>query len=125
MLFRSIDEPIGRHPSDRKKMTVTDQNSRNAMTSYRVIQQFNGFSHVEATLSTGRTHQIRVHMKHIGHPVLGDFVYGPKKQPYKLNGQLLHAKILGFEHPTTGEYVLFDSELPWHFTQMIDKLSKK
>ena len=121
----TIDEPIGRHPIDRKKMTVTDKNSRNALTSYKVLQQFKGFSYIEVTLSTGRTHQIRVHMKHIGHPVLGDPVYGPKKQPYNLSGQLLHAKILGFNHPTTGEHMLFDSSLPLYFTQMIDKLSKK
>lgn len=120
-----IDEPIGRHPIDRKRMAVTDKNSRNALTTYKVLQQFKGFSHIEVTLSTGRTHQIRVHMKHIGHPVLGDPVYGPKKQPYNLRGQLLHAKILGFNHPTTGEYMLFDSSLPLYFTQMIDKLSKK
>ena len=120
-----IDQPIGRHPVDRKKMTVIDTNSRNALTTYKVLRQFNGFSYVEVTLSTGRTHQIRVHMKYIGHPVLGDPVYGPKKQPYNLRGQLLHAKVLGFNHPITGEYMLFDSSLPPYFTQMIDKLSKK
>jgi len=120
-----IDAPIGRHPVNRKKRAITDKNARSALTSYKVIQEFNGFSHLEVTLSTGRTHQIRVHMSHIGHPVLGDPLYGPKKQPYRLDGQALHAKILGFDHPTTGEYMLFDSPLPSYFTQLIDKLLKK
>lgn len=120
-----INAPIGRHSVNRKKRAVTDKNARNALTSYQVIQQFKGFSHVEVTLGTGRTHQIRVHMNHIGHPVLGDPLYGPKKQPYRLNGQALHAKTVGFDHPTTGEYMLFDSPLPPYFSQLIDKLPKK
>lgn len=120
-----IDAPIGRHPVNRKKRVVTDKNARNALTFYKVIEQFNGFAHVEVTLSTGRTHQIRVHMNHIGHPVLGDPLYGPKKQPYGLKGQALHAKILAFEHPTRDEHMLFDSPLPLYFTQLIDKLLKK
>lgn len=120
----TINEPIGRHPTDRKKMTVIDKNSREAITHYEVIEYFKGFSYIEATLETGRTHQIRVHMKHIGHPILGDSVYGPRKQPYALNGQMLHAKTLGFIHPTTNVYMEFYSELPSYFVKTIDKLRK-
>ncbi len=119
-----IDAPIGRHPVNRKLRTVTQKNARDAQTSYQVLQQFRGFSHVEVTLITGRTHQIRVHMNHIGHPILGDPLYGPKKQPYNLAGQLLHAKTLGFHHPTTGEYMVFDAPLAENFIKTINTLPK-
>lgn len=118
----TIDAPIGRHSIDRKKMAITSKNSRHAITHYKILEQFRGFTHIEATLETGRTHQIRVHMKHIGHPLLGDPVYGPQKQPYAIEGQFLHAKKLGFIHPSTGQYMEFDSPLPLKFKQMIDKL---
>lgn len=120
-----IDAPIGRHSGERTKMTVTEKNSKEALTLYKVIEQFKGFSHIEVTLHTGRTHQIRVHMEHICHPILGDPIYGPKKLAYSTKGQLLHAKILGFNHPTTNEYMEFDSPLPSYFQDAIENLAKK
>ena len=111
-----IDLPIGRHPVKRKQMAVTYENSKPARTHYRVISTANGFSHLRLTLYTGRTHQIRVHMAHIGHPVAGDPVYGPKKVISCLDGQCLHAKMIGFTHPTSGEYMRFESDLPEYFT---------
>lgn len=119
-----VDAPIGRHPVDRKKMAITDKNSKSAITFYEVLAQYNGFAHVALTLKTGRTHQIRVHMASVGHPVAGDAVYGPKKILTKLNGQCLHAKTLGFIHPKTGEYVEFSSELPAGFKDFLDTLNK-
>ncbi len=117
-----IDAPIGRHPVDRKKMCVTDKNSKEAKTEYTVIDEFNGYSHVKLKLFTGRTHQIRVHMAYIGHPVFGDEVYGKPSKYCK--GQCLHAKKIGFVHPIDGKYYEFDSELPDYFKYVLDKLSR-
>lgn len=118
-----IEKPIGRSPRDRKKMAIVPD-GRYAKTHYKVLEQFDKFSYVELTLHTGRTHQIRVHMTSIGHPLLGDPVYGPEKHLFKLDKQMLHAKILGFEHPTTKEYIEFESELPGYFSTILDKLRK-
>lgn len=120
-----IDAPIGRHPTDRKRMAVTDKNSRNAVTHYEVIARYNGFTHVRCILETGRTHQIRVHMTHIGHPLLGDLVYGKKKAEKGLSGQCLHAKRLKFIHPKTLEPMAFETELPDYFTAVLNKLGKE
>lgn len=118
----TIDAPIGRHKIDRKKMCVTEENSRNAVTHYKVLKQYGGYAHVRLKLETGRTHQIRVHLSYIGHPVLGDDVYG---KAYKgIEGQCLHARKIGFIHPTTGEYMEFTSELPEYFISIINKLEK-
>ena len=117
----TVDAPIGRHPIKRKKMAVTDKNSKNAVTHYSVIAQANGFTHVRLRLQTGRTHQIRVHMAYLGHPVAGDDVYGPKKDKTGLTGQCLHAKKLGFIHPVTGKYMEFESELPKYFKDFLLK----
>lgn len=116
-----IEKPIGRSPKDRKKMAIVN-NGRYAKTHYRVLEEFDKFSYVELTLFTGRTHQIRVHLASIGHPILGDLSYGPQKLMWGLNKQTLHAKILGFRHPTTGEYVEFNSQLPEYFQTILDKL---
>ena len=113
-----IDAPIGRHPVKRKQMAVTEKNSKDAVTYFEVLERFGDFTHIKLKLVTGRTHQIRVHMAFIGHPVAGDEVYGPKKVILKLNGQCLHAKKLGFVHPN-GEKMEFDSELPEYFTDFI------
>lgn len=119
----TIHAPIGRHPVDRKKMAINHKNGRDAVTHYRVIEQFHNYSYIECILETGRTHQIRVHMASIGHPLLGDDVYGPKNPKIKgLEGQTLHAKTLGFIHPDTGKYIEFDSELPDYFLKLLDKL---
>ncbi len=120
----TIHAAIGRHPVDRKKMAAGVKNGRDAITHYKVLQELNGYSYIECTLETGRTHQIRVHMASIGHPILGDDVYGPKRSAVKnLTGQTLHAKTLGFIHPDTGQYVEFDSELPAYFTALLKRLS--
>lgn len=116
-----VDLPIGRDQNDRKKMTVTYKNSKNAVTNYKVIEELNGFSYISCVLETGRTHQIRVHMAHLGHPLAGDDVYGQKKVISELQGQCLHAKTLGFVHPVSGEYMEFDSELPEYFTAFLEK----
>lgn len=117
-----VEAPIGRHPVERKKMCVTDKNSKDAKTEYTVLDEFNGYSHIKLKLYTGRTHQIRVHMSYIGHPVYGDDVYG--KASKHCEGQCLHAKKIGFVHPINGEYYEFDSELPDYFTNVLNKLSK-
>lgn len=117
-----VDAPIGRHPTNRKKMTVIDRNSKKAVTHYKVLEEFNGYSHVRLQLETGRTHQIRVHMAYLGHPVAGDTVYGGSKQPTELCGQCLHAKVIGFVHPITGEYLQFESELPAYFDAFLNKI---
>lgn len=118
----TVDAPIGRNPNDRKKMCVTERNSRNAVTHYKVICRYKGYTHIRCRLETGRTHQIRVHMAYIGHPVAGDQVYGVKNERVSFTGQCLHAKKIGFVHPSTGEYMEFDSELPPYFRQFIEKL---
>ena len=118
----TIDTPIGRHKTDRKKMCVTTENSRNAVTHYSVIKQYGGYAHLRLRLETGRTHQIRVHLAYLGHPVLGDDVYG---KPYKgLDGQCLHARKIGFIHPETKKYMEFSSELPEYFQAVLRKLEK-
>ncbi len=121
----TIDKPIGRHPQDRKKMAVTQFHSREAVTHYQVLARYEGFTHVRLRLETGRTHQIRVHMASIGHPLAGDSVYGPKKVIQSLKGQCLHAKVIGFIHPQTGEYMEFDSQLPEYFSDFLKSLRPK
>ena len=118
----TIDAPIGRHKTDRKKMCVTTENSRNAVTHYSVIKQYGGFAYVRLRLETGRTHQIRVHLSYIGHAVLGDDVYG--KQYRDIDGQCLHARKIGFIHPTTGKYMEFTSGLPDYFRKVLNKIEK-
>ena len=118
----TIDKPIGRHPIDRKKMSVHSTNGREAITHNRVLKRFQQFTYIECQLETGRTHQIRVHMSSIGHPILGDQIYGPAKCPYKLQGQTLHAKVLGITHPITGEYMEFDAPLPDYFQALLEKM---
>lgn len=118
----TVDAPIGRHPSDRKKMAVVERHSRPAVTHYRVFARYPGYDHVELRLETGRTHQIRVHMAYLGHPVAGDTVYGPFRQPSGLDGQCLHAKTIGFRHPITGQYLEFTSPLPPYFLQFLKHL---
>ena len=120
----TVDQPIGRHPKERKKMAVTYKNSKNAVTHYEVIKRYGDFTHLRCVLETGRTHQIRVHMAYIGHPVAGDEVYGPKKVQKGLNGQCLHAKHIGFVHPKTGQWLEFESPLPEYFTDFLNKLDK-
>lgn len=117
----TVNAPIGRHKTDRKRMCVTMENSREAVTHYSVIRNFAGYTHLAVALETGRTHQIRVHMSYIGHPVAGDEVYGNGK-PKWLNGQCLHAKKIGFIHPRTGEYMEFDSELPDYFVKFLKSI---
>ena len=119
----TVDAPLGRHPVDRKKICIRDTNSKRAVTHYEVIEEFKGFSLVKCNLETGRTHQIRVHMASLGHPVAGDEVYGPKKG-VNLNGQCLHAKSLGFVNPSDGEFLQFDSPLPQYFEEFLEKLRK-
>lgn len=123
----TIDQPIGRHPNDRKKMAVNYQNGKRAVTHYRVLQRFKGYTYIECVLETGRTHQIRVHMASIGHPLLGDELYGnPKNLAMKgLQGQTLHAMIIGFVHPSTHEYMEFEAPLPEYFQNLLLKLSKQ
>lgn len=120
----TVNAPIGRNPKDRKKMCVTMQNSKNAVTHYNVIEEFNGYSHICLKLETGRTHQIRVHMAHLGHPVAGDLVYGHDKKSAELNGQCLHAIKIGFIHPIKNEYMEFSSDLPDYFKGFIDKVKR-
>ena len=120
----TINAPIGRHPTDRKKMTVTLKNSREAVTHYRVMARYRGYTHVELTLETGRTHQIRVHMAHIGHPVAGDPVYGGKNYLKKLDGQCLHAYYISFVHPRTNETLTLSAPLPQYFTDFLGTLSE-
>jgi 23S rRNA pseudouridine1911/1915/1917 synthase len=121
----TINAPIGRHPVDRKRMAVTEKNSKDAITHYEVLERFINYTLLKVRLETGRTHQIRVHMSYINHPVIGDPIYGSKKQEFNLKGQLLHAKTIGFIHPRTEEYMEFDSELPEHFTRVLDILRNK
>lgn len=118
-----VDAPIGRHPVDRKKMCVTDKNSREAVTRYEVLENCGKYSHIRCTLETGRTHQIRVHMAYIGHPLAGDPVYGDGK-PKWLEGQCLHAREIGFIHPITGREMFFSSELPEYFEKMLKQIKQ-
>lgn len=118
----TVSTQIGRSQNDRKKMAVLQSGGRNAVTHYKVLERFGKFNLVELRLETGRTHQIRVHMSHIGHPLLGDPVYGPKKQIFNLEGQVLHARVLGFVHPRSGEYMEFSTELPEYFKKLILRL---
>ena len=118
----SVSAPIGRHPIDRKKMAVNYKNGKEAVTHYRVLERFRQFTYIECQLETGRTHQIRVHMSSLGHPLLGDAVYGPNRCPYKLQGQTLHAQVLGFLHPRTGAYMEFEAPLPEYFKELLGKL---
>ncbi len=121
----TVDAPIGRHPVDRKRMAVTDKNSRAAVTDWEVVDRYRGFTHVRCILRTGRTHQIRVHMAHIGHPLLGDLVYGAGKPEKGLSGQCLHARQLKFRHPRTGEEISLTTELPAYFTEVLSRLGNK
>lgn len=118
----TVNAPIGRNPKDRKKMCVTMLNSKNAVTHYNTIEDYEGYSHISLKLETGRTHQIRVHMAHLGHAVAGDYVYGNDKKSAYLNGQCLHAIKIGFVHPITQEYLEFTSELPDYFTEFLSRL---
>lgn len=119
-----VDVPIGRHPSERKKMAAGVRNGKEAVTHYRVLERFRSYTYIECRLETGRTHQIRVHMDSIGHPILGDPVYGNRKCPFQLQGQTLHAMTLGFIHPVTGEYVETTAPLPEYFQHLLDTLPK-
>lgn len=124
----TVNAPIGRHPTQRKKMAVTPANSKEAITHYKVLAEYPGFSHVQLTLETGRTHQIRVHMASLGHPVAGDTVYGSTNQPalcHGLQGQCLHARHIGFVHPITGDWMEFTSELPIYFREFLQKLKNQ
>lgn len=118
----TINAPIGRHPVERIKMAVVKNNGKEAITHYKVLERFNHYTLVKCNLETGRTHQIRVHMAYIGHPLVGDTVYGFKKQKFKLQGQVLHAKELGFIHPTTNEYMKFTSNIPKYFEDLLGNL---
>ena len=118
----TIEGPIGRHPIDRKKMSINEKNGKPAVTHYTVLERFGNYTLIECKLETGRTHQIRVHMTSIGHPLVGDEVYGPAKSPFKLQGQCLHAMILGFVHPRTGAYMEFSADLPEYFEDLLRKL---
>ena len=122
--YGTIDQPIGRHPIYRKKMAINYKNGRNAITHYKVLERLKDhkFTRVELQLETGRTHQIRVHMASISHPVLGDDIYGPKKSSYQLQGQVLHARTLGFNHPRTNQYIEFTSRLPQYFDDLLKQL---
>ena len=118
----TVEGPIGRHPVDRKKMAINERNGKPAVTHYTVLERFGNYTFIECQLETGRTHQIRVHMSSIGHPLVGDEVYGPVKCPFKLQGQCLHAMVLGFVHPKTGEYMEFSADLPDYFETLLKKL---
>lgn len=120
----TVDKPIARHPSERKKMAVV-QDGREAVTHWRVLERFGTYTLVECTLETGRTHQIRVHMASIGHSIVGDKIYGVRKEKFQLNGQLLHAKTIGFVHPRTGEAMEFHSEIPKYFMDVLINLRKR
>lgn len=120
----TIETMIGRNPRNRKEMAIVSKNGKRAVTHYTVLERFESYTLIEARLETGRTHQIRVHMAHIGHPIVGDPVYGFKKQKFHTEGQLLHARVLGFIHPRTGEYREFEAPLPEYFTSILSKIRK-
>lgn len=120
-----VEGPIGRHPSERTKMAINPKNGKEAITNYRVLENLgNGYAHVECRLETGRTHQIRVHMSSIHHPLVGDTIYGPAKDSFGLEGQSLHARVLGFIHPTTKKYMEFEAPVPEYFTKLLQKLRR-
>ena len=122
----TVNAPIGRHPIERKVMSINTKNGKHAVTHYKVLERFENYTYIQCELETGRTHQIRVHMASIGHPLLGDSVYGPRKCPFpNLQGQTLHAKLLGFIHPTAKEYLEAEAPLPQYFTDLLDILRKK
>ena len=120
----TVDAPIGRHPSDRKKMCVTQRNSREAVTHWEVVARYRGYTHIRCKLETGRTHQIRVHMAHIGHPILGDTVYGHKAKELGMDTQCLHAGTLCFAHPRDGRSIMVFAPLPDYFQKVLEKLQK-
>ena len=120
----TVDAPLGRDPKNRLKRAVTEQNAKRAVTHWRVVERFGRYTLIEARLETGRTHQIRVHMAYIKHPLVGDRVYGPQKQSLAQDGQMLHAEILGFVHPKTGEYMEFRQPLPREFQDLIERLRR-
>ncbi len=120
----TVDAPIGRHPSDRKKMCVTERSAKNAVTHWEVVRRYRGYTHIRCKLETGRTHQIRVHMAHIGHPILGDLVYGKKKPELGQDSQCLHAAVLCFQHPRDGRPVMVFADLPPYFKEVLAKLEK-
>ena len=120
----TINKPIGRHPVDRKKMAVTDKNSKAAVTHIKVLERFRRFTYIEANLETGRTHQIRVHMSSVGHPLLGDEIYG-KPDSVIAGGQILHAKMLGFIHPVTQTRMIFETELPPYFNDALEYVKQR
>jgi len=117
-----IVAPIGRHPVERKKMAVNTKNGREAITHFKVLERFKDATYVQLELETGRTHQIRVHMSYIGYPIIGDSVYGRKKNKYGIEGQALHAKVLGFEHPISGKYMEFEADIPDYFKKLLETL---
>ncbi len=117
-----IDAPIGRHQTERKKMTVTNKNSKEAVTHFEVLERFHDYTFIKCVLETGRTHQIRVHMKYMGHPILGDEVYGPKSNEFKIKGQVLHAAEIGFIHPVSKEYMEFSADIPDNFKTVLENL---
>lgn len=121
----TIDAPIGRDEKDRKKMTITEKNSRNAVTHFYVEERFDKYTFVRCRLETGRTHQIRVHMSKNGHPIVGDAVYGRRKEEFKLSGQLLHAYKVGYIHPISGEYMEFEREVPEYFKEVLETLRRR
>ena len=121
----TVDAPIGRHPTDRKRMAVTPKNSRSAVTHWEVLARYEGYTHIRCALETGRTHQIRVHMAYIGHPLLGDMVYGRKKPEKGLEGQCLHARELKFIHPRSGEAIRLTTELPDYFREVLSRLRQQ
>lgn len=120
----TIEGPIGRHPTDRKKMAINEKNGKPAVTHYQVLERFSNYTYVECRLETGRTHQIRVHLSSIRHPLLGDSVYGSGRSPFPLQGQVLHAEGLGFVHPVTKKYVEFHAPLPKYFVELLNKFRK-
>ena len=120
----TVEGPIGRHPIDRKKMAINYKNGKPAVTHYHILENFQKYTYIECQLETGRTHQIRVHMTSIGHPLLGDSVYTKAKWPYKLEGQVLHAMVLGFIHPATGKYLEVEAPLPDYFSQLLENFRK-
>ena len=121
----TIEGNIGRNPYDRKKMSIVKEGGKPAVTHYHVLKRYNGYTYCEFSLETGRTHQIRVHMASIGHPLLGDTVYGPARCPFKIEGQALHAMVIGFIHPSTGKYVSFTAPLPAYFEDLLCKLDRR